>query len=274
MASERIALKVVDIDADGENEVVLCNDRLYAVLSPARGGRLIYLFARVPGGSGGALMIGNPTDDWNLQQELNRHMETPRNHPGALCDVGFEQDRYEVSAVSSDAGVAYAEMTNVQEDSPLSGARKLVLLTPDAPALVVLYETPEGSGPLRTEASLSPDYYRLLREGRERLDPIGGETWRGYRNGAAAVWVGLCPDEGTAWREEPARRSGPQDAGPPAHGALVGVEACGNKFHLLLGCGPTDDASCRRRLEEGRESLDRARKPAGEPEAESLEVLR
>lgn len=240
----RIALKAVDLDGDGEREVILCNEHLYAVVSPAQGGRLVYLFARTPGGVGAALVIGNPTDDWNLQEELNRYMMVPPNHPGALSDVGFEHDRYKVSAMESGTRV-FLEMTNVQKGSRLFGARKRVLLSPDASELVVSYELPDRVSGLDVESCLSPDYHRLLREGRQALAPCDGEapgiTWRGFRNGSVAVWLGLDRDEETAWAEPSQAEAG--------HGLNVCVETRVPHFHLLIGCGEADEDRCRRLFE-------------------------
>ena len=161
--------EVTDIDEDGEDEVILKGEHLYAVMAPEHGGRIIYLFTLTP--EGGALVVGNPTDDWNFQEELNRYMDHPPNHPGALADAGFEHDRYLVSALS-DGTHAWVEMTNVEESSRLFGTRKSVLLAPGHPALAVCYRMPEGSGELATETCLAPDYYRLLREGSPRSEPV------------------------------------------------------------------------------------------------------
>ena len=71
-----VSAEIVDIDEDSCEEVVLRSATMYAVLSPACGARLVYLFALIPRGA--ILIIGNPTDDWNLQQELNAYMQSPR----------------------------------------------------------------------------------------------------------------------------------------------------------------------------------------------------
>src|SRR5262249_9202434 len=73
---------VQDIDNDGEKELILASDELFAVFTPRWGGRLVYLFHL--SGDPASLVIGNPSDDWNFMQELNKCMEVPRNHPGAL----------------------------------------------------------------------------------------------------------------------------------------------------------------------------------------------
>jgi hypothetical protein len=140
------------------------------------------------------------------------------------------------------------EMTNVEEGSRLFGTRKSVLLAPGYPALAVCYRMPEESGDLATETCLAPDYYRLLREGRRGLSPCNGESWRGFRNGDVAVWLGLAGDEETGWTE-PAR----SEAG---HGKNVGVQADASHFHLLISCGETDEDSCQQLLQEHRAVLD------------------
>ncbi len=235
--------KVVDIDDDGEDEVVLRSKRLYAVITPSHGGRLAYLFALNP--QGGSLVIGNPTDDWNFQQELNRYMDCPPNHPGALVDVGFEHDRYQVSAVGETA--ACVEMTNAQHGSRLFGMHKSVILAPDAPVLVVCYRLPDGPDRLAVEACLSPDYYRLLREGRRGLSPCQGRTWFGFRKKEVAVWIGLARDEETV-QAEPAHA----EAG---HGLNVRIQANTCHFHLLVGCGQIDDEQCQQLIEWGRNAV-------------------
>jgi starch synthase len=240
-----LSAKLMDIDEDGEDEVILKGEHLYAIIAPEHGGRLIYLFTLTP--EGGALVVGNPTDDWNFQEELNRYMDHPPNHPGALADAGFEHDRYLVSALS-DGTYAWVEMTNVEEDSRFFGARKSVLLAPGHSALAICYRMPEESGGLATETCLAPDYYRLLREGRHGLSPCHGENWRGLRNGDVAVWLGLAGDEETGWTEPSRAEAG--------HGMNVRVQADASHFHLLISCGDTDEDLCQQLLQEYRTALD------------------
>jgi starch synthase len=237
--------EVVDIDRDGEDEVLLRNEHLFAVMSPRHGGRLVYLFALTP--SGGVLLVGNPTDDWNFQEELNRFMDQPANHPGALRDLGYEHDRYAVSGLQVGLTHARVDLTNVQPDSRLHGCRKTLLLTADAESLLVCYRAPEEVREPATEACLSPDYYRLLREGRAAVSPCRGDTWRGYRTGEAAVWLALAQGERTAW-EEPAD----PEAG---HGINLRVRAHTPHFHLLIGSGVADDERCRRLLRDGMDAV-------------------
>ena len=240
-----LGAELADLDADGTAELVLRNEHLFAVVAPDYGGRLVYLACLTA--DGGALVVGNPTDDWNRQEALNRYMDVPANHPGALADVGSVHDRHAVTVHHAD-GAVVAELVDVEETSPLCGLRKRVLLEDEAAALVVGYELPPGTSGLTVENCLSPDYHRLLRHGADGLRRHGSGTIRGARNGDVAVWVALAPDEGTTWAE-PGRPD-------PGHGVLVRLVADSPRFHLVLGVGATDE-SAEPAIDVGRERLDR-----------------
>ena len=220
----------LDMDGDGEREVVICNDRLFAVLSPRNGGRLIYLFARTP--AGGRMLIGNPSDDWNFQQEQNRFMDLPPNHPGSLVDEGFEHDRWHVSAVRYGGGEAVVTLVNVQTGSPLWGARKRIRLDDSSTGLLVCYELPAGIDDLTVSSSLSPDYLTLLRFGHAAIERCGSTTWQGARCKDALVLVRLI--EG-----EPSRMVRPR---VEEAGHALNVAAClsAEHSHLVLGTAPLD----------------------------------
>lgn len=235
---------VVDIDGDGENEVVLYNENLYAVLSPLHGGRLIYLFAR--GRQGGAMLIGNPTDDWNFLEKLNDYMQMPPNHPGALVDQGFEGDRYQaaISVSNTSAGVI---MTNEQAGSRLAGTRKQVVLDANATHLTVCYEMPPDFKELVMRACLSPDYYQLLREGQENLQPEFGRFWQGYRNKDVTTWLGIPADEKLNWIYPGREQVG--------HGLNVALKVETNHFHLLIGSDTVQQKWLQECLQRSREEL-------------------
>ena len=236
--------RFIDIDEDGEQELIVANDNLFAVISPRHGGRLTYLAHRHA--SGGALVVGNPTDDWNWQESLHRYMDQPANHPGALADLGFVHDTYEASIIEVPDG-AFVELVDVDEKSQLKGARKRILLPDDGEALVVGYELPDGCGELTIETCLSPNYYQMLRRGRRGLRRDDGATWRGAHNGQVAVWL-AGDDAGITWEDHP------REVG---HGLVVGVHARTHSFHLVLGVGAIDDARCNQLLTTGKTQLDR-----------------
>lgn len=226
-APPELRAEVADIDADGEEEAVLANGSLYAVLSPRRGGRLTALFARTTAGD--VEVIGNPADDWNWQEELHRYMERPPNHPGALSDVGFEDDRYEVLTARRSPAGASVELVNVDPTSPLNGTRKGVLLPAGRPELLVCYRWPPGIAGLAIDLGLSPHYLRLLREGRNCLEIAGEGTRRGARVGDVAVWAHLASGEATSWVGPSHRQVG--------HGIVFRMRSHASHFHLVIACG-------------------------------------
>jgi hypothetical protein len=232
------AVDLLDVDADDEEEVVLRTPELYAVVSPRHGGRIVLLCHRTPDGA--VLSIGNPTDHWNFQEELNRYMDLPANHPGALADVGFEHEPWRVVE-------AAGACLRMEATGALLGARKAIVATPRDPALVVCYELPQAGAPFATEACLSPDYLTLLREGRRALTRVRGAGRRGARTGTAAVWVAHAADEPVTFVGAAHREAG--------HGSNVRVESRARHFHLLVGCGPSDGRRCRRLIEWGRRAL-------------------
>lgn len=154
---------LVDVDHDGDPELVLKSDTLFAVFSAARGGRLVYLFAvRNPPGR---LVVGNPIDDWNLLEDLHGFMDAPPNHPGAFVDVGAEHDAYAADVLESAGDSVQAVLRNANPESPYQGLEKLVTLRRGQPRVVAEYELPAGRDRLSVEVGVSPDYLQLLRAG-------------------------------------------------------------------------------------------------------------
>lgn len=220
-----VGVQVVDIDCDGIPEVVAGNEHFLAVLTPANGGRLVYLFDL----DRDALVVGNPADDWNWQEELNRFMEVPRNHPGAFADVGHENDRYEIGVVRTDGGIAEVELRNCEPSSLLHGATKTFRFAPAATTLEVDYSLPARPERFGVDVALSPDYLELLRGGRASMTAIGNDTACGWRTGPVAVWLQLYADEPVVW-----------DVVTPAtcgHGRILRVAAFAERFRLVLGTG-------------------------------------
>ncbi|MFQ5857950.1 MAG: hypothetical protein ACE5LU_20285 [Anaerolineae bacterium] len=220
-----------DLDGDGEPELVLGNDRLLAVFSPRRGGRMTFCFDLAEP-RGGRLVVGNPSDDWNWQQELHRYMDQPRNHPGAFADVGAEHDRYEVQSLRSGPR-AEVVMVNQEPGSRLQGTRKILRLDAGAAYVEVQYEHPRRQ-PVATEAALSPDYSRLLREGRASLVPYDGPGWRGWRCGTTRVWLAPARAGGAEWQQPAQPECG--------HGLMLRLGWSGSGCTLYLGIGEVPGA--------------------------------
>jgi starch synthase len=225
---------LVDVDDDGTEELVLKNEWLMAVISPRWGGRITYLFDLT--GPEGRLAIGNISDDWNLQEELNRYMEVPRNHPGALADVGHENDLYQPVICPPRRGVAAATLRNHQPESPLAGTEKRFLLRPGARHVCVTYRLPPQLRRLSTEVCFSPDYARILRCGRLGLKRMEGGELRGWRNGAARVWLRIDRCHSLVWDTPHQPECG--------HGLNLRVTSFERLFHLDIGVGQPRHSVC------------------------------
>lgn len=171
----------MDIDNDGENEIVLRNQHVLAVIAPRFGGRVVAMYSLA--GGRGAMVIGNPCDDWNWLEELNRYMDVPRNHPGAFADVGYEHEEYSATILASDGESVAVEL------SSSSGLVKRFELQAASLALSVNYTVPVGIKHLATEFGLSPDYLEMLRSGADCVESWQEDGLRGYRTGDIGVWL-------------------------------------------------------------------------------------
>jgi thiamine kinase-like enzyme len=233
--------ELIDIDEDGEQELVVKNDQLFAVFAPSLGGRLIYLFDLSD--EAGRLVIGNLSDDWNLQEELNRYMDCPRNHPGALADVGYEHNHYQATIHEFKGNSVSFTLKNVESGSPLYNLEKQIELTQDAAHLTVTYTIPSDLWRVSTEVCLSPDYHRLLRYGKKGLALFNGPSWRGWSNGSVRGWVRINPQDSTIWDKPYQNECG--------HGLNLRVTSFSRKFQLELGVANPPKASTALALRQG-----------------------
>ena len=125
-------------------------------------------------------MIGNPTDDWNWMEELNRFMEVPANHPGALTDLGMEHDAYDVLNGLSDGPVVEVELQNAELSSKGFGLIKHIRLLQGEARIEARYSLPESLEGISIDFALSPDYLNLLRHGRALPKPFVNGEARGW----------------------------------------------------------------------------------------------
>ncbi len=218
---------IEDVDNDGELEVVLRNEALYVVITNRWGARVTSMFSVA--GERGAMVVGNPCDDWNWMEELNKHMDVPRNHPGCFADTGFENDGYEVTACSDADGLASVTMVNCSRDSVARGLRKRYTLEPGSGTLLVDYTLPKALRELFVDFGLSPDYLTLLRGGRRAIKSFTTKTGnkRGFVNGCVSTFVRLPGTPGVSW-DTP-------EPGEFGHGRMVRVAASISNFTLGLG---------------------------------------
>jgi hypothetical protein len=213
-----------DIDHDNEPDLVLRNSRLFALASPRWGGRIIALFSA--GAGRGAMVIGNPCDDWNFLEDLNRFMETPRNHPGALADVGFENDEYSCE-IEERGETVVVKLVNVERSSRARGLEKVITIEADQPRIRVRYRLPKKLPRLSVECALSPDYLELLRSGARVLRPVEESDVRGFEVNGVSVCVECQP--GCKW--EPAAQE------VIGHGRTLRLGSSGKEFELTIHAG-------------------------------------
>ncbi|WP_085993816.1 hypothetical protein [Oceanobacillus senegalensis] len=217
-----------DIDNDGYQEIVLRNNHGATVISPQFGGRIIYQFFYSE--DDGHLTIGNPTDDWNWLEELNDFMDVPMNHPGALADYGFEHDKYDIQSLNIKENEVELILKNIQTNSAAMGMTKRYLLKKGNNEVLISYEhIPSKILPLSLDIGLSPDYLRLLREGRSSIQPFQIDSKRGFQNGNVVSWVSI-ESEDTVWRIPRVPIFG--------HGFCLGLTISSSSGSILIGSGP------------------------------------
>jgi hypothetical protein len=173
--------QAIDVDNDGEAEIVLRNQNLYVVITARWGGRVVAMYG--VSGERGTMLVGNPCDDWNWMEQLNRYMDVPRNHPGCFADVGLEHEEYKAEVVLADGECVQVRLTSE------CGLVKEFELLAASPAMRVRYTMPESMTGIETEFALSPDYMRLLRSGSDCLSTFERRNVRGCKTGEVSVWV-------------------------------------------------------------------------------------
>jgi hypothetical protein len=230
-------VQTADIDHDGSDELILKNDKLFAVVSPRCGGRLVYLFSLE--GPHGKLVIGNPSDDWNWLEDLNEYMHAPANHPGAVTDVGYEGESYEVALSVPGGGEASATLSRRPAGLPGAGIQKTFSLAYGSDELRVSYQLPDHLSALAIECGFSPDYLDLLRRGRRSLARVTEPGIWGWRNNGVTAWLRLDGAGSVVVDEAAARDFG--------HGQAIRLTANGPAFTMWLGARQTAGRARERR---------------------------
>ena len=222
-----------DLDEDGDAELVIKNNMLFAVFSPRRGGRLVYLFSI--NGPSGRLVVGNPIDDWNLLEDLHGYMDMPANHPGAFSDVGYEHDNFDAIIEVSKGDEVNVRIRNIQEDSSAFGTEKHITLKRDQNAISINYILSDSvAKKFSTEIGLSPDYLKLLRYGQLGLKEYSPSSdVRGWSNGDITVWIKLSNEASVFWDNPRQAKFG--------HGYMLGLTSLSRCFTVWLG---VDLANC------------------------------
>lgn len=137
-----------DIDNDGYQELVMHNDRVFAVFEGI-GARAVNVFAK--GSDYNYSIVGVDNAYWSGTQADYNDV----NHVGALSDVGpdYQHSLYDMRVTKASGPVVEAVFT-------YQGVRKTVRLALDAPYLDVVYEV--GPGTQYIKSGYSPDLVDLV----------------------------------------------------------------------------------------------------------------
>jgi len=180
-----------DVDHDGQDELVLHSDRIFAVFESA-GGRAPWIFAKGPAGAGS--VVGSCSAYW-VDTEGDYNDGASNNHVAAFSDVDpwFEHEPYALAVDSLGADFARVRLEH-------AGLVKTVALRAGEPWLTVDYD---AAGTVRIKHGFTPDYLDLLHDAEtERLwDPDAVwpvSAWMGQRNPHTGLAAALVLGDGGA----------------------------------------------------------------------------
>lgn len=253
-----------DVDGDGHDELVLAGNRLFAVIRPRWGGRLTTLVRRDRDGQIGVL-VGNPVDHWNFQEDLGRFMDQPCMHPGALGVVGSEHSAFHVTRLDVVDSVIVAVLEEVVDtEIPFGESGRLrlaVTLEQEADALGACWSRLGTPGELSVRNAICPDYHAVLRGGRqavrlEHTPRLAGAWLDGVSSTVPRAWVGVG--------DQPDVVLDPASFGQAGHALEVNVHCAGRHLDLVVGGGAVDDVLLDAHLRAVRHNLhgSPARRPA------------
>jgi hypothetical protein len=170
---------LTDIDDDGQNELVIYNERVFAVFESI-GGRCTQLFAK--GSDYAYSVVGIDNAYWaGTEGDYN-----DVNHVAALSDVGpnYQNDFYTMHVDTSSGSTVQASFTH-------SGVTKIVKLSSGQPYLNCVYKV--GGATQYIQSGFSPDVVDLLFNAHmDRIWGGSGTSYMGQRDpntGATAAYV-------------------------------------------------------------------------------------
>jgi len=167
-----------DLDNDGWNELVMHNDRVFAIFE-GNGGRATNVFAK---GTGyGFSIVGVDMAYWaGTEGDYN-----DTNHVGLFSDVGpdYQHDQYDITILQPTGTTVEAEMTH-------QGVRKLVKLTAGQPYMDIIYEVGQSTQYIKN--GYSPGLIDLLWNAQMDRVWVSDTAYYGQRNpnnGATAAII-------------------------------------------------------------------------------------
>ncbi|MEO0246888.1 MAG: T9SS type A sorting domain-containing protein [candidate division WOR-3 bacterium] len=162
-----------DLDADGEKEYTLFNNKICFIFEK-RGGRALAVFS-----SDGKCAVGNLMSNWNGEGDFN-----DGGHPGAFWDSQGENSYFQVQVLTSGdtAILTFIEQYNWQGQQE-NDLRKSFALTPERNFVKVTYNSNYINW---TKAGITPSLYLQLLKGYNLRQIYGlspnGWTYGGYES--------------------------------------------------------------------------------------------
>lgn len=220
----------VDIDVDGVEELVIHNDRVFAVFESI-GGRAQYVFSKGPGGENFSI-VGSCNTYW---AETDGDYDEPgsNNHQAAFADVSptYRNNLYALSIDSSSNSYAKIRMS-------FGSVEKTIEVSPGNPYLFAKYDV--GAQDCYIRHGMSPDLQAMIFDAdMERIyDP--DVAYAGFRNPNSGATGALVMNNGGA--SHVLEFSGT---------LLRGDELRGHgQFSYLLYAGPTSEPDVNGRVTE------------------------
>lgn len=241
------AATMCSFDQGDSAQLVIGNESMWCLVSPLRGARICLMAHR--GGldgagpgidpPGAALIVGNPADDWNLQQDLFRYMDEPAGHPGALTDRTAPHTPWTAAVPRQRPGAVTVDLVST------AGASRRYALVDGIPALVACIRT-QGSADV--SSLVAPDYLGVLNDGSKAVTATGETCWAGIRWQERQAWVAFNPGCGALEEAEPVFGW---------HGRLITLRSRTDHLDVLIGAGPVNETKVMQWLSEADETLHR-----------------
>ncbi|HDI07688.1 MAG TPA: hypothetical protein ENF76_04925 [Candidatus Bathyarchaeota archaeon] len=185
-----------DVDDDGANELIMCNDKIYFVIERI-GGRIVFAATK-----DGRVYIGN----YMVQYRGTEGDYNDDDHVGALTDKWYTYNNHDYSHELYTVQIEVSNQTHVQAKmvSPDAYITKKATLRKGSYGLRVQYSQKYAGTLYVRLGSFSPDLETMLYEGKKVLQTLGsgGQGFMGWKNtvtNASAVVAWQYPGAAYSW---------------------------------------------------------------------------
>lgn len=208
-----------DIDQDGDEEIILYNQKLFAVFEKA-GGRAAWLYTKDEAGNAWSV-VGSDMAYWS--ESDGDYNESSNNHFAALSDVSpnYQHDNYQVD-------ILQASGDNLQVKFSKDTVSKTITLRSNESYMDIEYHNNDW---IYVKSGFTPDLLDILWSGKSHLQRIWGDSgsYCGQRNQASGATVAYILGGG-----------GAQHNGTFEGTLVMGDEIKGNQtFRIKLYAGYT-----------------------------------